>query len=243
MDHGIGRIIEQLRVDGTLDNTLIVYASDNGGVYSSPAPNNGVFKGGKMMIYEGGRRVPMIVHYPRLITQQRTYDGLVSFLDVMPTILDITGSGRASAEVDGVSLTPVIKGSSDPIHQDVLCWASNTSVLDDEWQKRELAWKKVNDSLPKKERQWNYWFHPAGWAAHKDHWKLTQIDAGPIELFDLKADPGETRDVSAQHPEIARELMDAYGIWISSMPPPLAWDRQKWKDFFPKVIKGDSSHE
>ncbi|WP_372660397.1 sulfatase [Hydrogenophaga sp.] len=108
MDEGIGWVVEALRETGQLENTCIVFTSDNGGERFS---DNWPLVGGKMDLTEGGIRVPYIVHWPKGITQPgRTSTQHCMTMDWTATILDIAGAPPpASHALDGVSMRPVLQ--------------------------------------------------------------------------------------------------------------------------------------
>jgi arylsulfatase A-like enzyme len=116
MDEGIGRIVELLRKQGQLDNTLIIFTSDNGGERFS---NNWPFVGGKMDLMEGGIRVPLIAHWPHGIGaasqgQVSTVTNLT--MDWTATLLAAAGvNAPSNLPLDGVSLLPCLQ---DP-HWDI----------------------------------------------------------------------------------------------------------------------------
>jgi arylsulfatase A-like enzyme len=113
MDEGIGKMVAQLRTQGLLDNTLIIFTSDNGGERFS---NNWPFVGGKMDLLEGGIRVPLIAHWPQGISSAA--QGKVSSvtnltMDWTNTLLAAAGVSAASDyPLDGISLLPALKDSN-----------------------------------------------------------------------------------------------------------------------------------
>jgi arylsulfatase A-like enzyme len=107
MDEGIGWIVEALRKNGQLDNTLIVFTSDNGGErFSDSWP----LVGGKMDLTEGGIRVPWIAHWPAVIEAHRSSAQPCMSMDWSATVLDAAGvSADPDYPLDGVSLLPVLR--------------------------------------------------------------------------------------------------------------------------------------
>ena len=107
MDEGIGWIVEALRASGQLDNTLIVFTSDNGGERFS---DNWPLVGGKMDLTEGGIRVPWIAHWPAVIAPGRSSTQHCMSMDWSATVLDAAGvQAPAGHALDGVSLLPVLR--------------------------------------------------------------------------------------------------------------------------------------
>ena len=108
MDEGIGWLVEALRANGQLDNTLIVFTSDNGGERFS---DNWPLVGGKMDLTEGGIRVPWIAHWPAVIGAGRTSTQQCMTMDWSATVLDAAGVAADPAyPLDGISLLPVLQG-------------------------------------------------------------------------------------------------------------------------------------
>ncbi|EYC50098.1 twin-arginine translocation pathway signal protein [Hylemonella gracilis str. Niagara R] len=112
MDEGIGQLVATLRAQGLLDNTLIVFTSDNGGERFS---DNWPLVGGKMDLTEGGIRVPWVAHWPAVIPAGSVSEQHCMTMDWSATLLEL-GGGRAHPDypLDGVSLAPVLR---DPGHR------------------------------------------------------------------------------------------------------------------------------
>lgn len=114
MDMAIGRLIDSLGELGYLDNTLIVFSSDNGSYHRG---SNGNLLGGKSFVYEGGIRVPGILNWKDVIEPGQVNDEVAGLVDIMPTIYQITGSKQdIPSEFDGTSLLPLFSGS--PLKRD-----------------------------------------------------------------------------------------------------------------------------
>jgi arylsulfatase A-like enzyme len=110
MDEGIGQVMEALRDGGALDNTLILFTSDNGGERFS---DNWPLVGGKMDLTEGGIRVPWIAYWPEVIVAGRTSAQHCLTMDWSATILDAAGVAADPAyPLDGVSLLPVLRSEA-----------------------------------------------------------------------------------------------------------------------------------
>jgi len=114
MDKDVGRIMELLKKFGIDSNTLVIFTSDNGPYKGSPIPieffdSNGIFRGGKRDLYEGGIRVPFIARWPGKIKPSTVSDQMIAFWDVMPTLAELAGLD-APGDIDGVSFMPTLKG-------------------------------------------------------------------------------------------------------------------------------------
>ena len=181
LDMYVGQIVNRLKELGLYENTVIMFASDNGphkeGGHDPDFFNsNGPWRGYTRDVYEGGIRVPMIVSWPGHIAKGET-DFMCSFWDMMPTLRDLTGSASPEG-MDGVSLLPLLKGKKGQKEHDFLYF----------------EFQELNG------RQ----------AVRKGPWKLVHMnirgDAPRFELYNLENDPGETEDLAAKMPEKVNEL-------------------------------------
>lgn len=151
VDANVGRLVQQLKADGQLENTLIIFTSDNGGLstkatpdslaHHTPPTDNGILQGGKGELYEGGIRVPFIVHYPAGTTVTTASNVPVSGTDVYPTLADLFGRNDYSPTPDGESLLPRLLGAE--AHERTLRWTHNGQTAE-----RTGWWKTImrNDS-------------------------------------------------------------------------------------------------
>lgn len=124
IDEGLQQIIEELKKQGQLNNTLIIFTSDNG---AEPIADkkyfgaNGFFNGAKNTLYEGGTRVPAIFYHPQSLPHHRTNEMMMS-MDLMPTILEFCGI-QNKQKIDGTSLLPSLK-SYKPMPERDIFWAN-----------------------------------------------------------------------------------------------------------------------
>ena len=181
LDHGIGRFLDRLEALGLGRDTVVVFTSDNGG--SLPhGQSNAPWRDGKQSHYDGGLRVPFLVRWPRVIPPSCTsdYPGLI--FDIFPTFLQLAGV-ESPPGLDAVSLVPILKG--EPIAD----------------RGRDLYFVR-REGGPHGGNSYD--------AMIRGDWKLLRNDPySPFELYDLRSDPGETRNVASQHPDRVRELSEA----------------------------------
>lgn len=190
MDAHIGRILAHLDDLGLAENTVVMFSSDNGATYTGGVDaeffqSSGGLRGLKGSVYEGGIRVPLIVRWPGHIEPGSETDHVSAFWDVMPTLADVARV-RAPTDIDGVSFLPTLLGNAQPERQQALYWEYH-GLWNGAQAVRMGRWKGVR------------------LGGHDDP------DA-PIELYDLAVDPGESRDVAAEHPDMVqliREVMDS----------------------------------
>jgi arylsulfatase A-like enzyme len=213
LDDAVGRVMQALNTAGATRNTVIVFASDNGcPSYIGGACSNGKLSGWKAYPWEGGIRVPFIVSAPgRLTPGVETRP--VSLLDVMPTVVELTGIGTARP-VEGYSLL-------SPPPERALFWrmGPNHAVRQGRWKllvvNKSATVQSLNDVLGQPT--------PDGVKAGVSplgQWTL---------LFDLKADPGETSDVAARHPEVVARLKASFAAWDRSNVEPVFTSRRQFR--------------
>ena len=197
MDAEINAFIDHLEAAGQLDNTVIVYLSDNGGGHETYA-SNAPLRGMKYSLLEGGVRVPYIVSWPGGgIPGGVESDGLTSSMDLMPTFSEIVGR-PAPDEIDGISQLDAWRQADVPTHE-LLHWDNGFqwSVRDERWK---LHWVDADE--------------PTAAAIEK----VEKVHLGRGQsLFDLINDPGESTDVSADHPDIVDRLTAAHEAWRAEM--------------------------
>ena len=176
MDYNIGRLLGALDALGLRQNTIVIFASDNGAAVMAPLEtlNCGAgLKGRKGQLYEGGIRVPLIVNQPGRIPA-RQIDNLVYFPDFMPTLAALTGSEKAlPAKTDGMDISPLFFGHDIDTDSRPLYWEFPG-------KQRALRWK--------------------GWKA------VSVKRGAPLELYRIKDDPYEQHDMAAQHPELLQQM-------------------------------------
>ncbi len=205
LDNGIGKIMNTLESSGQLENTLIIFLSDNGGTINTYAQNHPL-NGYKYMFGEGGIRIPMIVSLPKRIHEKKTVDQIASGMDILPTVLEAVG-GKIPENLDGKSLWPAIENERT-IHKE-LFWSNGR----DSWVVRKGKWKLA---------------HHIGWVHNT--YKLEDGLAIAVQekykypdgilLFDLQKDIGETTNLAELYPELVKDLMNDYKKWRAEMSDP-----------------------
>ncbi|MBW2220352.1 MAG: sulfatase-like hydrolase/transferase, partial [Deltaproteobacteria bacterium] len=203
IDRRVGEMINQLETWGIADNTLFIYiGSDNGSSRGHQVYNAGM-KGHKGQPYQGGTRVPAFFRWPGGgIKGNSESAALTSQVDIMPTLLEVSGTpitDRLAQQVEGRSLVPFFK---DP---------------NAEWDKRILvhhvgAWARGDAAVSKHKRV----------AIQNEQFTLVNNE----ELYDLKADPGESNNVITEHPEVVEQLRKAYDKWWKKVTPRLVNENQ-----------------
>jgi len=122
LDENIGKLVDKLEETGQLDNTLIFFLSDNGGATNNTS-KNGPLKGFKGNKFEGGHRVPFVIHWPKELKGNQTFDGLSSSLDIFTTAMAAAGiSEDQNLGLDGENLIPYLKQEKTGDPHDKLFW-------------------------------------------------------------------------------------------------------------------------
>jgi arylsulfatase A-like enzyme len=211
MDQNIGRLVDSLQASGQLDNTLIMFLSDNGGCAEgddlgggrrdelnqpdSPLfvtygrcwanASNTPFRSYKHFNHEGGIATPLVVHWPRGITDKGALRDQPGYLpDLMATFVDLGAAeyprrhaGHEIPPMEGASLTTAFRN------------------------------EPAADRLM-------YWEHEGHRAVRRGEWKAVSLTPdGPWELYNMREDRTEMNDVAVEHPELVRELSEAWDAW------------------------------
>ena len=240
MDHGIGRILKKIKAMGELDNTIILYGSDNGQArgpyvrpfgmrkgrfFGVPVPGNGPLQGCKWTPWEGAVRVPFIAKMPGGV--RGSTDTLVSMLDVMPTLLDAAGIRiPETMELHGRSFLPVLKGKA--LKEKSLFWASDSQhPFIDKYGPRSKALSAKYARRPKHPvRSGNF---PPAWYVRTEKWKLMGWDDEAPVLFNMEKDIGETTDLAKKHPETVDHLKKQFAEWIAQQQPPARFPKEQFE--------------
>jgi arylsulfatase A-like enzyme len=177
LDDQVGRLLAELKALGLENNTLVIFASDNGAHAEGgkdPAffKSSGPLRGLKRDVYEGGIRVPLIARWPGRIPSASDTNYVGYFGDFMATAAEIAGA-RLPAKLDSVSFLPVLRG--------------------------DLLAQGQHDYL-----YWEFYEGASAQAVRFAHWKAVRspMFTGKIELYDLAADLVEKNDVAAAHPDL-----------------------------------------
>ncbi len=189
LDAQVGEILAKLKDKGLLENTVVIFTSDNGpheegGADPAFFNRDGLLRGTKRSVHEGGIRVPFIVHWPAKIKPSTVSDHQLAFYDLMPTFCDIAGienyeeryrnPNMENDYFDGISFYPTLIGEVQQKRHDHLYWEfAETNMI----------------------------------AVRKGDWKLV-VKNGLCALYDLSCDIHENNNVAAQYPNVANALKD-----------------------------------
>ncbi|MEZ5400611.1 MAG: sulfatase-like hydrolase/transferase [Bryobacteraceae bacterium] len=190
LDHQVGRIVGKLEDLGIRRNTLIVFASDNGGAFEARL---GGWKGGKTDLHEGGIRVPGIVSWPERIAGGKTTREFGHHCDILPTVC--AAAGVKAPAGDGVNLLPMLTGGATP-RRGVVHWQI--------------------DHYPKLQRHYAKPKPYATEATRDGRWKMLSNDGRPVAVYDLAADPGEERNLLDGQGARAARMAEAVRAFLTA---------------------------
>ncbi len=235
MDRGLARIRAELLRLGLAENTLLLFTSDNGpAMYGAGddcmARFNCNFAGGKGSVYEGGIRVPMLLHWPAAgMTGGRTVAEFAHFTDWLPTLCAAAQvAPPANVRLDGQNLLPVLRdGKSQENPRRFWQWNRYSPVGDCNAAMRDGDWKLVRPIIAKA-----MWTAPEemaldrDWEMHPEHFvdilrtpePPRQLPpAPPPELYNIAADPEEKNNLAPAHPDRVHRMLQNLETWFEDV--------------------------
>ena len=193
IDDNIGRLMASLKEQGLDKNTIVLFTNDNGTAAGASLGEGGHvvkgfnagMRGKKASEYEGGHRVGLFARFPTdMKIESKTYDELVTYTDLVPTLLDITGYDASSTtSFDGESILPLLKSGTQTSLEDRIV------IVDTQRSELPVKWKRS--------------------CVMKDQWRLINQS----ELYNLSFDPGQTDNIIEHHPDLVKSLTTAYESW------------------------------
>jgi arylsulfatase len=200
IDANVGKLLARLDEWDLAKSTLVIFMNDNGGTVGTKIYNAGM-RGQKVTPYLGGTRASSLWRWKGTLLPADV-DRLTAHIDFFPTLAELAGaklSGEVAAQVEGRSLVPLLK---DPAAE----WAERTLVTHvGRWEKGQSARGKYGPCSVRTPR----WHMVSAAGGDKLKWVL----------YDVAADPGESRDVADQHADVHRELAAYYERWWDSVQP------------------------
>lgn len=193
LDEQVGEIVATLKEQGIYENTIVIFASDNGahregGHNPDLFCSRGPMRGDKRSLHDGGMRVPFIVQWPAAVEKGSVSDHVSAFYDFYATMADIVGADISGKEKDGISYLPALTGKGEQAVHDYLYWEFHNDGGRGPWSVALRAgdWKVVRDFFREPDYIRN------------------------LELYDLSSDIGETNDLGADN----QEKRDALGMLL-----------------------------
>jgi arylsulfatase A-like enzyme len=192
------------------DNTVLIFTSDNGGVGGyvregikkggGDITDNAPLRSGKGSLYEGGTREPFIVRWPGVTKAGSTCDVPTIHVDIYPTFLELAGAAKPKHVLDGESIVPL--------------WRNSTAKL-----KRTAIFQHFPGYLGAGTDQWRT--TPVS-LIHSGDWKLMEfLEDGRLELYNLRDDVGETKNLAKEMPDKAKELHAQLVAWRKDVNAPM----------------------
>lgn len=203
VDENIGKLVSYLETAGLMDNTILIFTTDNGTAQGAKIEkgghrldgfiakgNNAGMRGVKASMYEGGHRVPLFIHWKDgKINIGKDINALTAHYDVLPTLIDLCKLDiKPELKFDGKSLKPLINGKSDGFKHRVIITNSQRIENPEPWRRTALM---------------------------KEDWRLIN----GVELYNLKDDPEQRVNIAEQHPEIVLQLKANYDAWWKEISP------------------------
>jgi arylsulfatase A-like enzyme len=200
VDEAVGQIMTSLKKAGMLENTLIVFSSDNGG---PPPGNNAPLREFKGSIYEGGTRAAAFAHWPGHVPTGKTIEGAMHIIDWYPTLIGLAGGSLKQAlPIDGKDIWPMItKGEPSP-HKAILSVStrgiSQAAIRMGDWKLIVAGGVEATDGTQQKQPK----------------------KYEPISLFNLLEDPGESRNLASSYPDKVAELRKELSLLLKDAVAP-----------------------
>jgi len=227
IDENVGFLMERLQELNLVENTILIFLSDNGPRTSRqkddvyPDRYNAGLRGTKSSIYEGGIRVPFLIRWPNKIRAGLKLPQIAAHIDVLPTLLEACGADPIDQDriIDGQSLLPLVTQSNPT------------------WSDRTLFFQHNANHEP---------LMYSHFAARSQRYKLVQpfpnprdqlLDIGEfdipaqldnVELYDIEKDPSEIDNIASSHPQVIAAMMESYENWYRDVTAELNyWDPQR----------------
>jgi arylsulfatase A-like enzyme len=201
MDRQVGRLLDGLRERGLERDTLVIFTSDNGALPTFKGRRSASLRGSKLSLYEGGMRVPFIAYWPGRIPAGRVdKETVLTAVDTFPTFCALAGAALPEGtEFDGENMTAALEGKP-VVRRRPLFW---------EYGRNETSFK-----FPAVPRD-----RSPAMAVRDGGWKLLlNADGTGAELYDLTADPGETKNLADNQPAVVQKLKTRVLDWRRSWP-------------------------
>ena len=196
IDWSVGQILEALKINEIDENTLVIYASDNGPWlnYGEWGGSAGPLREGKGTMWEGGARVPCIMRWPKTINSGRINNKIAATIDIYPTIADIVGHKKFKNKIDGASLMPILE------------------ELPEAEPRNELYYYYGKELVAVRKGKWKLVF-PHTYRSYENVEPGKDLHPGPygrgkagLELYDLANDIGERVDLAQTYPDVVIDL-------------------------------------
>ncbi len=227
VDESVGRVMKTLDDLKLAENTVLIFTSDNGGVGGYSGPNgllrdpsmegkgkkakgadedgggitdNAPLRSGKGSLYEGGTREPFIVRWPGVTKPGSTCEVPTIHVDIVPTFLELAGAPKPRQVLDGESLVPLLRNASAKLKRDAIYqhFPGYLGSGPGRWRTTPVSLIQVGD------------------------WKLMEyLEDGRLELYNLRSDIGESKNLAKEMPDKAKELHTRLIAWRAEVKAPM----------------------
>lgn len=198
LDENLGALLGQVDQLGLRERTIVIFQSDNGHSVEERAHGGGgsagPYRGAKFSLFEGGIRLPAIISWPGQLPQGEVRGQLATSCDWLPTVAQLCDVNLPAQKIDGASLLDVIHSADHPSPHPVFHWQTG-SRQNPSWAVREGDWKLLGNPQDPTRKQ-----------------PVTEADR--LFLVDVAQDPGETKNLRAEHPEIVQRLQQLHEQWL-----------------------------
>ena len=206
IDENVARLLKLLDELKIADDTIVIFLSDNGAEGAEGSRYNAGMRGMKSSVHEGGMRVPMFVRWPGKIEAGRVLPQLAAHLDLLPTLAELCGASTEDCKpLDGRSLASLLLKGSDPD------WPRDRTIFS-----RSIRWWSLKDVAEPVVASVKI---PYPGAVRTERWRAVNEgqDKGGWQLFDMRADPGQSKNVASDHPGEISRLARAYDDWFADV--------------------------
>lgn len=215
LDWSVGQVLRSLQENGLEENTLIIFASDNGPWYQGSA---GQLRGRKGETYDGGMRVPCVARFPGRIPEGRVCRDVATTMDILPTLARVCGASLPGGLLDGIDIWPLLSGEMEEIERDPF-------LFFDGWNlqcARKGPWKLHVARYSS--RAWNP--SPVGGRVN--------LPLPRPELYNVATDLQECYDCSREHPSVASDLRERMEQMLFTFPEPVG---TLWRDTIRRQVE------
>jgi arylsulfatase A-like enzyme len=200
VDEAVAQIVASLKKTGMLENTLIIFSSDNGG---PPPGNNAPLREFKGTIYEGGTRAAAFAHWPGHVPAGKTIEGAMHIIDWYPTLIGLAGGSlKQTLPIDGKDVWPMITNAEKSPHKAILSVStrgiSQAAIRMGDWKLIVAGGVELEDGTQQKQPK----------------------KYEPVSLFNLLEDPGESRNLAPTYPDKVAELRKELSLLLKDAVAP-----------------------
>lgn len=194
VDWSVGEVLKAVKEAGIAENTLVIFTSDNGAAVGSSLP----LRAKKGSVYDGGIREPTLMWWPGNIPNGAVCEEVAASIDIMPTLVGLSGGKMPERKIDGKNIWPLMAGDEEAgsPHDEYILMHGPGTVRSGKWK-----------------------FYPWAEGKGKGDWSKTDKVRSdfPVQLYDTKADIGETKNLAPEHPEVVAKLQAAYEAHVAEL--------------------------